>query len=610
MRFTSILATLIFAGRLSLAHAAEIPSADVVKAQISANHAKLQHLHIKATNTLFFTEAYREYNRQLANEEQLQIEALSKLPADQILHANGTTAGFLVHYLTEQEQIHRSSAEAIPPRPTYSHFEFFLSGENYQARSWWGKKKDFQFPDSKPKAANLVTDFDGVTIHSWSSNASPHATLWGGSIKEPVRRFDSHFHRDLPPFLFSIQPAFESGWAFSHPYDLLQDRMIRSMEIVGFEKIEDQDVLVIHAVAETDRDESYQLPNNKTGKRKQQFFLRAWLDLEHGTVPRQMEIWNWAADAVVDKSEVMSKSPPGFAVSTQEILTLENGGFYPSKTVVEHLQGSPESLAAEHDRLAPKITARHFVRHAETWSVELVEAIQPIEETFFVLEFPKEARLWDEKLQRFAKSLEPQRPISPGTPAPKLKVSRWLDGKKHKLEDFKGQLVVLAFWRDDSSSTKSFIPYLVELQKRYQGKPVNFVSIHSAEADSKKLRQKIDVFTSEQNWNYLAAIDSGSMFENSVTTTAYGVYSSPTVIVVSPQGDVLHNDMLPPPEFAHLEGKDEVTPDEETALWAYTQKYYEDAGEVWPGADNVTDEMSQRVRLFYLIKEIDKALAK
>ncbi len=612
MRFLTALIVLI--GSFNTAHAEGLPTSEEVRAQIAANHAKLRHLHLQAHQTNFFTQAYRDYNLYLANNEKKNIEALSELPKDQVLNAaHNITAAYALSYLVEQEKQHRSASETLPSRPRYQHLEVFLSGENYQVRHPWDSEKDFSFPAVSPSSSNLASDFDRIPIHSWSSKQSPHATRWGGNLEQPVRRFDSHFsYHTLPPFLYPIQTSFESGWAYSHPFDVLQDRMIRSLDVIGYETIDQQDLLVVHAVVETDKDETYTLPDNTFAKRKQQFLVRAKLDLEHGAVPRQMEIWSWAEGVKSDKSESMLKYSPQYAASTQEIVELQNGGFYPTKTQFEYLQGAPADFPTDFDRAAPQGMARHFVTIAETWTIDVVKSIEPIDDKFFVLEFPKESRLWDEKLQRIAKSLEPQPPIAPGAPAPKLKIARWMDGKRHRLEDYRGEVVVLVFWKREDKTFEEFLPSLVQLQDRFEDQSVNFISIHPAEADTKKLQQRIREFTTEKNWNCLNGIDSGSMFDNSVTTAAYGVTSFPTMIVISPEGNVAYNDQIPSPEIADLIGKDcdDVTPEEERRLMTFVQNYFQEAGEPWPGEENITPEMNNRVRLFHLTKEIERVLPK
>ena len=117
-------------------------------------------------------------------------------------------------------------------------------------------------------------------------------------------------------------------------------------------------------------------------------------------------------------------------------------------------------------------------------------------------------------------------------------MARWLDGKQHSLDEFRGKVIVLDFWGLWCSACRNSVSAMATVQEKYKDKPVVFVSIHTADKDAAKSAERIDKFATEQNWHYLAAIDSGTMTENSATSHAYGCDGFPTEVVIGPDGRV------------------------------------------------------------------------
>ncbi|HTD22848.1 MAG TPA: TlpA disulfide reductase family protein [Terriglobales bacterium] len=69
-----------------------------------------------------------------------------------------------------------------------------------------------------------------------------------------------------------------------------------------------------------------------------------------------------------------------------------------------------------------------------------------------------------------------------------------LKGKRARLDDYRGKIVVLNFWATWCGPCKDEMPRLVEAEKEYSGRGVVFVA---ASLDDKKAHDKIAVFVNE-----------------------------------------------------------------------------------------------------------------
>jgi hypothetical protein len=153
------------------------------------------------------------------------------------------------------------------------------------------------------------------------------------------------------------------------------------------------------------------------------------------------------------------------------------------------------------------------------------------------------------------------------------------------------------------------------LQEKYKDKPVVFISIHTAEPDAEKLAARIGQYATEKAWKFLAAIDEGTMIENSVTSHAYGCSGFPTEIVIGCDGRIVFNSNVPVPGMEDIVGKscDEITPANQVKIDAWEKSQFEAVGEKWPLPKDISDEEMKKIlnRLFLhqLSKPIDEALS-
>jgi hypothetical protein len=123
---------------------------------------------------------------------------------------------------------------------------------------------------------------------------------------------------------------------------------------------------------------------------------------------------------------------------------------------------------------------------------------------------------------------------------------------------------------------------------------VTFISIHTAGV------QPADAaaFLEQQEWECLAAIDAGTMIEDSATANLYGVRGFPTLVVIDSRGTVSYNS-------GH-------EPADREAFLAQMQSDAEDLGFPWPldkDADaDVRQERTTQMLVHAMRREIDRVL--
>lgn len=120
--------------------------------------------------------------------------------------------------------------------------------------------------------------------------------------------------------------------------------------------------------------------------------------------------------------------------------------------------------------------------------------------------------------------------ISAGTKAPDFTLPT-LDGKTFTLSDcFKDQpsVVVMDIWATWCPPCRAEIPYLIDLQNKYQSnKEINIVGVS---VDQEK--SKVADFAKSQGINYTIALDSGG----SKVGSSYKVNGIPTTLIIDKKG--------------------------------------------------------------------------
>jgi thiol-disulfide isomerase/thioredoxin len=102
------------------------------------------------------------------------------------------------------------------------------------------------------------------------------------------------------------------------------------------------------------------------------------------------------------------------------------------------------------------------------------------------------------------------------------------------LEELRGKVVVVDFWTSCCINCIHTLPVLAEVERKFAGKPVVVIGVHSAKFDTEKETDRLRAIVSEYSIVHPIAID-GSM----KIWDAWGVQGWPTVIVLDSTGHIV-----------------------------------------------------------------------
>jgi peroxiredoxin len=118
-----------------------------------------------------------------------------------------------------------------------------------------------------------------------------------------------------------------------------------------------------------------------------------------------------------------------------------------------------------------------------------------------------------------------------GAPAPDFDAED-LAGKRVKLSDYRGKVVVLVFWYRRCIPCRAMIPHERELVERYRDKPFAMISVYS-DQDYDQARKVV----AEQNMTW--PIVKAGVGPDAITRT-YNVDLFPTIFVIDGAGMIRH----------------------------------------------------------------------
>jgi thiol-disulfide isomerase/thioredoxin len=112
-----------------------------------------------------------------------------------------------------------------------------------------------------------------------------------------------------------------------------------------------------------------------------------------------------------------------------------------------------------------------------------------------------------------------------GKPAPEIQAAYWLNSQALALAGLRGKIVVVEFWATWCPPCRASIPHLIEMNHKFAGKGVVFISLTDED------RKTVEPFAKTMKMDY--AVGGGSK-----TSGVYGVTGIPHAFIVDPSGTV------------------------------------------------------------------------
>ncbi len=394
VRWWMLVVAMMATSRVTL-QAAELPrAADILKIH-TANRQKLSRLHLQVNFLEETTEAYgrdarkqaaeMEVNYEFATSAIQRISAAELKPEDIEITAEGRrlSAGevlVVLYQMTEDKGIIDALNQSKPWQRSQPQ-EFFLDGDNYQIRipgesiQAGGQKSPWTFPAEPLTRENLLTSYGNCRIQSWEAGQSPAGRWWlpSGSSNPAIITNKHPYGTSLPPG--TATPV--TDWGQRHLYDTFFTQPAEKYRVLRQEMADGRELTVVDVTVRLH-------PEGNT-----LLALRAWLDLAQGAVPakvHQRQILVKYADQHFEDWQASE------ITTTQRLVSLANGGFYPATTVCEYWGPDPQPVT---DAAADQPSGKYAVHRRKTWDCTLVELVDQYPAGFFHLKFPQGQAVMD-----------------------------------------------------------------------------------------------------------------------------------------------------------------------------------------------------------------------
>jgi thiol-disulfide isomerase/thioredoxin len=105
-----------------------------------------------------------------------------------------------------------------------------------------------------------------------------------------------------------------------------------------------------------------------------------------------------------------------------------------------------------------------------------------------------------------------------------------LSGSKLKLIDLKGKLIVLDFWYKACAPCQKQMISLQKLHDKFEKNSVMFIGVNTVDDP---IKDKLELFLKNRNIT-MPCVYNGKSIES-----IYGVYGSPTLIIIDKEGKIL-----------------------------------------------------------------------
>lgn len=112
----------------------------------------------------------------------------------------------------------------------------------------------------------------------------------------------------------------------------------------------------------------------------------------------------------------------------------------------------------------------------------------------------------------------------------------WINSNEPlSLEKLRGHVIVLDFWTYCCINCMHTLPVLAQLERKYDGKPVVFIGIHSAKFFNEQDRNNIEQAVRRYEISHPVLVD------NQMTVwQKYGVSGWPTIVIIDPNGTIVY----------------------------------------------------------------------
>ena len=124
--------------------------------------------------------------------------------------------------------------------------------------------------------------------------------------------------------------------------------------------------------------------------------------------------------------------------------------------------------------------------------------------------------------------------LSQGQPSPKFVGYDNYDGTKTSLEDLKGKYVYIDVWATWCGPCKAEIPYLKEVEEKYHGKNIHFVSIS---VDKQKDRDKWEAMVKEKELSGIQLFADNDFKSDFIKE--YMITAIPQFMLLDPEGNIV-----------------------------------------------------------------------
>ena len=435
---------------------------------------------------------------------------------------------------------------------------FWSDGKSFQRRWAEGaKKRTINLRPAALSTASLSQEFKDINIISAIANEEPLFRVWFGvsaTYSQGQGRVGDNLNEIAIHKTFAPLGVSDLNWPERPDWyhlDYYLTRPADQYRVVGWRDFRGRRTVLL--------DGFFAPRNEETGL---QYRYRLWIDPERGYLPLRLE---WAN--VNDKGEVVRGLH--HYLDVLEIKSFANG-YYPLKIEFQNftedslgIQKQIEEIGKEKLKQppAPLPPLPMVPGRKEIWEVTHLTPNQPMKREELAFEFPQGAFYkndLDGKNYLAGKTMAEPKLASPpprllmGDNAPDLQVSGWLDGKPHKLSDFKGKVVALLFINGIQNADFANLPPemqeslsqmtapLKAVHDQYAKKGVVFVEVHSPGVT----KAQIESFHQFRKFNSLAAIDQASDKGGLSNITYNGSSMDLALYIIGRDGKIAFSDSI------------------------------------------------------------------